>query len=190
VIGASTGGTEAIATLLGGFDAHCPGIAIVQHMPAGFTASFARRLNESLPLEVREAKDGDPMLPGRVLLAPGDHHMELCRSGARYHVKLHQAAPVNRHRPSVDVLFNSAAACAGANAVGVILTGMGADGARGMKVMRDRGAATIAQDEQSSVVWGMPQEAIKLGGAAHVVGLDDVAGKVIEILSLQARASA
>ncbi len=190
VVGASTGGTEAIATMLAGFDAHCPGIAIVQHMPAGFTASFARRLNERLPLEVREAKHGDQVLPGLVLLAPGDHHMELQRSGARYYVALNQSAPVNRHRPSVDVLFNSAAEYAGANAIGVILTGMGGDGARGMKAMRDRGAGTVAQDEATSVVYGMPQEAVKLGGVQHIAAIDDIAQKVSELASLQARATA
>ncbi|MGC4093303.1 MAG: chemotaxis response regulator protein-glutamate methylesterase [Polyangiaceae bacterium] len=188
VVGASTGGTEAIAAVLAGLDAHCPGVAIVQHMPPGFTASFAKRLNDRYPLEVREARDGDPILPGQVLLAPGDHHMELQRSGARYHVTLNQRPPVNRHRPSVDVLFESTAECAGANAIGVILTGMGADGARGLKAMRDRGAGTIAQDEATSVVYGMPAEAFKLGGAVHVEPLDDIARRVLELASMQARA--
>jgi two-component system chemotaxis response regulator CheB len=181
VVGASTGGTEAIATLLSGLDAHCPGLAIVQHMPAGFTASFAKRLNERYPLEVREARDGDAMLPGQVLLAPGDHHLEIFRDGARYHVRVQQMPHVNRHRPSVDVLFHSAAEHAGANAIGVILTGMGADGAKGMKAMRDRGAATIAQDEASSIVYGMPFEALKQGGVSHVRALDDVAATVLEL---------
>jgi len=136
---------------------------------------------------VREARDGDPILPGQVLLAPGDHHMELRRSGARYYVVVHQAPTVNRHRPSVDVLFNSAAEYAGANAIGVILTGMGADGARGMKAMYERGAGTIAQDEASSVVYGMPHEAFKLGGAMHVEALDDIADRVLQLASAQAR---
>ncbi|MFZ5896187.1 MAG: protein-glutamate methylesterase/protein-glutamine glutaminase [Myxococcota bacterium] len=187
VVGASTGGTEAIAALLAGFDAHCPGIAVVQHMPPGFTASFAKRLNDRYPLDVREARDGDPILPGQVLIAPGDHHMELRRSGARYHVVVHQAPAVNRHRPSVDVLFNSAAEHAGTNAIGVLLTGMGADGARGLKAMRERGAETIAQDEATSVVYGMPFEAVKLGAAAHVAALDHIAGKVGELVNGHAR---
>lgn len=189
VVGASTGGTEAIAELLTGFDAHCPGIAIVQHMPPGFTASFAKRLNERLPLDVREARDGDPILPGQVLLAPGDFHMELRRSGARYFVKLQQQAPVNRHRPSVDVLFESAARFAGRNAVGVILTGMGADGARGMKTLRDVGAGTVAQDEATSIVYGMPHEAVKLGGVEFSEPLQRVAERVIWLANRDASAA-
>ena len=187
VIGASTGGTEAIATVLAGLDANCPGVAIVQHMPPYFTASFAKRLNDTTPLHVREARSGDAILPGQVLLAPGDHHMELRRSGAHYHVILHQAPPVNRHRPSVDVLFRSAAEHVGANAVAVILTGMGADGADGMKELRDRGARTIAQDERTSIVYGMPYEALKRGGVEQVLALDDIPNTVLQLGQLPVR---
>jgi len=189
-VGASTGGTEALAEFLSGFDAHCPGIAIVQHMPAGFTATFARRLNEQFPLDVREAKDGDAIMPGRVLIAPGDHHLEVRRSGAHYHVVVYQGPPVNRHRPSVDVLFHSAAKQVGANAIGVILTGMGADGADGMLAMHDAGAPTVAQDEATSVVYGMPFEALKRGGVGHVEPLQRVAERVLQLARGQAASRA
>lgn len=179
-IGASTGGTEALYDVLTGLDAHCPGIAIVQHMPAGFTASFAKRLNDHCTVHVREAKDGDPFLVGQVLIAPGDHHLEIRRSGARYVAAIHRQPAVNRHRPSVNVLFESVAKNAGANALGVILTGMGSDGATGMKAMRDTGALTIAQDEATSVVFGMPHEAIRLGGVDRVLPLDEISGAVLD----------
>jgi two-component system, chemotaxis family, protein-glutamate methylesterase/glutaminase len=179
-IGASTGGTEALYAVLTGLDAHCPGIAIVQHMPAGFTATFAKRLDEHCAVHVREAKDGDPLLVGQVLIAPGDHHLEIRRNGARYVAAIHRQPAVNRHRPSVNVLFDSVAKNAGANAMGVILTGMGSDGASGLKAMRDSGAVTIAQDEASSVVFGMPHEAIKIGSAERVLPLDDISGAVLD----------
>lgn len=179
-LGASTGGTEALYEVLSGLDAHCPGIAIVQHMPPGFTATFARRLDDQCALHVREAKDGDPFLVGQALLAPGDHHLEIRRNGARYVAAVHRSPPVNRHRPSVDVLFHSVAKNAGRNALGVILTGMGADGALGLRAMRDAGAATFAQDEATSVVFGMPHEAIKAGGAERVLPLNEIARAVLD----------
>jgi two-component system, chemotaxis family, protein-glutamate methylesterase/glutaminase len=152
----------------------------VQHMPAGFTASFAKRLDEHCTVHVREAKDGDPLLVGQVLIAPGDHHLEIRRNGARYVAAIHRQPAVNRHRPSVNVLFDSVAKNAGSNALGVILTGMGSDGASGLKAMRDSGAVTIAQDEASSVVFGMPHEAIKAGGAERVLPLDEISHAVLD----------
>jgi two-component system chemotaxis response regulator CheB len=176
-IGASTGGTESLRVVLESLPADCPGIVIVQHMPEKFTAAFARRLDGLCQVEVREATDGDTVLRGQVLIAPGNRHMLLQRSGARYYVGVKDGPPVSRHRPSVDVLFRSAAHAAGRNAVGVIMTGMGDDGARGMAEMRAAGAFTIAQDEASSVVFGMPREAIRLGAAQKVVALREIAAE-------------
>jgi two-component system chemotaxis response regulator CheB len=173
-IGASTGGTEALRVLLEGFPADCPGIVIVQHMPEMFTKQFAQRLNSLCKVSVKEAENGDKVLRGHVLLSPGGKHMMLKRSGAIYHVEVVDGPLVNRHRPSVDVLFRSVARYAGKNVVGAILTGMGDDGARGMLEMKEAGAHTIAQDENSCVVFGMPKEAIKLGGADKVLPLSDI----------------
>ena len=163
-IGASTGGTQALEVVLTTLPRVCPGIVIVQHMPEKFTAAFAARLDSICAIEVREAKHGDRVRPGLALIAPGGRHMQLMRSGAQYRVDVIDGPPVNRHRPSVDVLFRSTARCAGGNALGIILTGMGDDGARGLKEMRDTGAVTLAQDEASCVVYGMPKEAVRLGG--------------------------
>lgn len=175
-IGASTGGTQAIENVLAGWPANAPGTVIVQHMPQGFTEPFSKRLNQTCRVEVREARSGDQVVPGVVLLAPGGtKHMLLERSGANYQVILKEGPPVNYHRPSVDVLFQSVARNAGNNATGIILTGMGGDGAKGLLMMRESGAFTVAQDEQSCVVFGMPKEAIKLGGACKVVPLSQVA---------------
>jgi two-component system chemotaxis response regulator CheB len=174
-IGASTGGTEALKDLLEVLPADFPGIVIVQHMPEKFTAQFARRLDSVCKINVKEATDGDRVLPGHALLAPGGKHMLLVRRGAEYSVKITETEPVNRHRPSVDVLFDSVASQAGNNAVGVILTGMGNDGARGMLAMKNAGAFNVAQDEASCVVFGMPKEAIALGGAHEVHALSKIA---------------
>jgi two-component system chemotaxis response regulator CheB len=174
-IGASTGGVQAIETVLRGLPRTTPGVVIVQHMPESFTAAFAARLNDLCAMEVREARDGDRVLPGRVLIAPGGRHMQLMRSGAQYVVSVRDGPLVNRHKPSVDVLFKSVAHGAGANARGVLLTGMGDDGARGLLEMRRAGAVCAAQDEASSVVFGMPREAIRLGAADAVLPLEDVA---------------
>lgn len=175
VLGASTGGTEAIRQLLRNLPGRMPGIAIVQHMPEGFTKSFANSLNTISELEVKEAEDGDRLYQGRVLIAPGNHHMLLKRNGKEYSVEVKEGPLVNRHRPSVDVLFRSAARYAGQNATGILLTGMGADGAKGLLELKEAGAGTIAQDQQSSVVFGMPKEAIKLGAADDVLGIDSIA---------------
>jgi two-component system chemotaxis response regulator CheB len=173
-IGTSTGGTQALEHVLTQLPAVCPGIVIVQHMPPAFTGAFAARLDSLCDIEVREAKNNDRVIPGTALIAPGGKHLLLKRSGAQYYVEVKEGPPVNRHCPSVDVLFRSAASCAGANALGIIMTGMGDDGARGLKEMRDAGAHTIAQDEASCVVFGMPKEAIRLDAAAKVMSLDDV----------------
>jgi len=170
-VGASTGGTEALRVFLEGFPADCPGIVIVQHMPEMFTKQFAQRLNTFCKVTVKEAENGDKVLRGHVLLSPGGKHMMLKRSGAIYHVEIVDGPLVNRHKPSVDVLFRSVARYAGKNVIGVILTGMGDDGAKGMLEMKEGGAHTIAQDEASCVVFGMPKEAIKLGGADKVMPL-------------------
>ena len=170
-IGASTGGTEAIKTVLMGMPANAPGIVVVQHMPAKFTTSFAERLNELCKISVKEARDGDSVVNGTALIAPGNYHMLLKRSGARYYVQVKTGPMVHHQRPAVDVLFNSVAMYAGSNAVGVILTGMGADGSRGLLKMREAGAGTVAQDEKSCVVFGMPKEAIKAGAVDKVVPL-------------------
>ncbi len=173
-LGTSTGGTQALQAVLTGLPEDCPGILVVQHMPEKFTAAFAERLNRLCRCEVKEAANGDRVLPGRVLIAPGGRHMQLKRSGAQYGVSILDGPPVNRHKPSVDVLFRSVAREAGKNAVGVIMTGMGDDGARGLLEMREAGALTAAQDEASCVVFGMPKEAIARGAAAHIVGLDQI----------------
>lgn len=178
-IGASTGGTEAIREVLQEMPIDSPGIVIVQHMPEGFTATFAKRLDELCRISVKEAETGDSILRGQALIARGNHHLVLRRSGARYYVELVMGELVNRHRPSVDVLLRSVAQVAGPNAVGVVLTGMGDDGARGLKEMRDAGATTIAQDEKTSVVYGMPAEALKHGGAMHVLPLGRVASETL-----------
>ncbi len=177
-VGTSTGGTQALEVMLSALPRTVPGLVIVQHMPEKFTAAFAERLNSVCQIEVREAKHGDRVYPGRALIAPGGRHMLLKRSGAQYHVDVVDGPAVNRHRPSVDVLFRSVARCAGGNALGVIMTGMGDDGARGMKEMRDAGAATLAQDEASCVVYGMPKEAVKLGGVQKSVPLTAIAQEV------------
>lgn len=174
-IGASTGGTEAIKEVITRFPSNMPGVVIVQHMPAGFTKMFAERLNELCHMEVKEAQDGDRVMTGRILIAPGDFHMSLVRYGGLYKVTLDKSPTMNGHRPSVGVLFNSVAKFAGANALGIILTGMGNDGAQGMLEMRKAGAKTLAQDERSSVVWGMPKEAWKNGGAQILLPLNEIA---------------
>jgi two-component system chemotaxis response regulator CheB len=181
-IGASTGGTEALKTVLTSMPLNMPGIVVVQHMPARFTTAFAERLNSLCQIEVREARDGDSVLNGLALIAPGNFHMLLKRSGAKYFVNVKEGPLVNHQRPAVDVLFNSVAQNAGANAVGVILTGMGADGAKGMLKMKEAGARNIAQDEATSVVFGMPKEAIKSGAVDRVVPLDRVTPEIIHMV--------
>lgn len=183
IIGASTGGTEAIKEVLIRMPADCPGILVTQHMPESFTRSFAHRLDSLCKISVKEAEHGDRILPGHAYIAPGHSHLLLDRSGASYVCHLHDGPPVNRHRPSVDVLFRSAANCAGQNAIGVILTGMGKDGAAGMLEMKKAGAYNIAQDEASCVVYGMPKEAFAMGGVDEVVSLLDVAQRVLAHLS-------
>ena len=173
-IGTSTGGTQALEAVLTRLPATCLGIVIVQHMPEKFTALFAERLNSICEIEVREAQNGDRVIPGRALIAPGGRHMLLKRSGAQYVVEVVDGPLVNRHKPSVDVLFRSVAKFAGANALGIIMTGMGDDGARGLKELHDAGARTIAQDEASCVVFGMPREAIKLGAADEIMPLSRI----------------
>lgn len=179
VVGASTGGTEAIKLFLESMPLDAPGIVIVQHMPEGFTSAFSKRLDGICRISVKEAETGDSVIRGRALIAPGNHHMLLKRSGARYFVEIKDGPLVSRHRPSVDVLFRSAARYAGKNAVGVIMTGMGDDGAKGMLEMKNAGAKTLAQDEKSCVVFGMPNEAIKLGGVDKILPLDKIASAVL-----------
>ena len=174
VIGASTGGTEAIRHILMGLSNDCPGIVIVQHMPEQFTRSFAERLNEQCAITVREAQNNDSVLRGQALIAPGNHHIMLKRSGARYYVEVSDGPLVNRHRPSVDVLFKSTATYAGKNATGIILSGMGSDGALGLLEMKENGAFTVAQNEKSCIVFGMPKEAIRLGAAERTIHLDEI----------------
>ncbi|GAB4056736.1 chemotaxis response regulator protein-glutamate methylesterase [Uliginosibacterium sediminicola] len=173
-IGTSTGGTQALEAVLTALPAVSPGIAIVQHMPEKFTAAFAERLNSLCRITVKEAANNDRIVPGRALIAPGGRHMLVKRSGAQYYVEIVDGPLVSRHKPSVDVLFRSTAKSAGANALGIIMTGMGDDGARGMKEMHDAGAHTVAQDEQSCVVFGMPKEAIRTGGVDEVISLDAI----------------
>lgn len=180
-VGASTGGTEALTTFLKAMPVDCPGIVIVQHMPEKFTTSFANRLNEICKISVKEAANGDAVIRGHALIAPGNYHLLLKRSGARYYVEVREGPLVNRHRPSVDVLFRSTARYAGANAIGIIMTGMGDDGAHGLKEMKEAGAKTIAQDEQTCVVFGMPKEAIKLGAADLVLPLEQIAPAVVKM---------
>jgi len=179
VVGASTGGTEALKTFLEALPADSPGIVIVQHMPELFTRAFANRLDGLCAISVKEAETNDTVLRGRALIAPGNHHLLLKRSGARYFVEVKDGPLVCRHRPSVDVLFRSAARYAGQNAVGVIMTGMGDDGARGMLEMQQAGAFTIAQDEATCIVFGMPKEAIKLNGVSKVLPLQSIAGGIL-----------
>jgi two-component system, chemotaxis family, protein-glutamate methylesterase/glutaminase len=185
IIGASTGGTEAIREFLMQMPSDCPGILIAQHMPEGFTTSFARRLDSLCKISVREAAGEERILPGHAYIAPGHSHLLLARSGANYVTKIEQSEPVNRHRPSVDVLFRSAAAAAGKNAVGVILTGMGKDGAAGMLEMKNAGAYNFAQDEATCVVFGMPREAIALGASHEVGPLQALPGMVLNYLATQ-----
>ena len=180
VLGASTGGTEAIRLLLKSLPPRMPGIAIVQHMPEGFTRSFANSLNNNSELEVKEAEDGDRLYQGRVLIAPGNYHMLLKRIGKEYSVEVKKGPLVNRHRPSVDVLFRSAARYAGQNATGILLTGMGADGAKGLLELKEAGALTVAQDQDSSVVYGMPKEAAKLGADSEILGINKLAPYLIK----------
>lgn len=182
-IGASTGGTIAIEKLLIQMPLNAPGILVVQHMPEYFTASFAERLNNICKIEVREARDGDTAVPGLALIAPGGRHMLLERSGAFYQVRIKGGPMVHHQRPSVDVLFHSVAKQAGANAIGVLLTGMGSDGAEGLLAMKSNKAYTIAQDEASCVVYGMPGEAVKLGAACDILPLTDIPGRIIKRLT-------
>lgn len=179
VVGASTGGTEALRVFLEAFPSDTPGIVIVQHMPENFTSAFAKRLDGLCKISVKEAEDGDTVIRGRALIAPGNFHLLLKRSGARYFVEVKDGPLVSRHRPSVDVLFRSAARYAGKNAVGVIMTGMGDDGAKGMLELHEAGAFTIAQDEKTSVVFGMPNEAIKLGGVKKILPLESISHQVL-----------
>ena len=184
-IGASTGGTESLREVLTALPADCPGIVIVQHMPEHFTAAFARRLDGLCQIDVKEAEDGDPVLAGRALIAPGNRHMLLQRNGARYHVAVKEGPLVARHRPSVDVLFRSAAQFAGPNALGVIMTGMGDDGARGLLEMRKAGASTVAQNEETCVVFGMPKEAIALGAAERIAPLHNIPGEILRMRGMK-----
>jgi len=181
VVGASTGGTEALKVFLESLPEDTPGIVIVQHMPENFTAAFAKRLDSTCKVTVKEAADNDTVVRGRALIAPGNKHTLLKRSGARYYVEVKDGPLVSRHRPSVDVLFRSAARYGGKNIVGVIMTGMGDDGAKGMKEMHDAGAVTIAQDEASCVVFGMPHEAIKQGGVDKILSLERIAPEVMKL---------
>ena len=178
-IGTSTGGTQALEVVLRGLPRVCPGIVVVQHMPEKFTAAFAQRLDSICAMEVKEAQSGDRVMPGRVLIAPGGRHMLLRRNGAQYHVDVIDGPPVSRHRPSVDVLFRSVAQCAGKNALGIIMTGMGDDGAKGLKEMHDAGARTVGQDEDSCVVYGMPREAVKQGAVDSEMPLSHIAGTIM-----------
>ena len=180
VVGASTGGTEALKVFLQAFPPDCPGMVIVQHMPENFTKAFANRLNQVCAISVKEAADNDTVLRGSALIAPGNRHTLLKRSGARYYVEIKDGPLVSRHRPSVDVLFRSAASYGGKNVVGVIMTGMGDDGAHGMLELKQGGAVTFAQDEESCVVFGMPNEAIKLGGVDQVLSLESICPAVLK----------
>jgi len=181
-IGASTGGTEALKEVLSGLPPDSPGVLVAQHMPEGFTRSFAARLDSICRIRVKEAEDGERVLPGHAYIAPGHSHLLLKRSGANYVCELNQGPPVNRHRPSVDVLFRSVANAAGRNAVGAILTGMGKDGAQGLLELRESGAHTIAQDEATCVVFGMPREAIQVGAAHEVLPLGDISRHLLQAL--------
>jgi two-component system chemotaxis response regulator CheB len=184
-VGASTGGTEALKTFLMQMPVDSPGIVIVQHMPEMFTKQFARRLDSICAITVKEAENGDEVLPGQALIAPGNMHMLLKRSGARYHVEVKDGPLVNRHRPAVDVLFRSVSRYAGKNAIGVIMTGMGDDGARGLLEMKNEGAFTLAQDEKSCIVFGMPKEAIKLNAVSEILPLNQLSPYIINKLKKQ-----
>jgi len=183
VIGSSTGGTEALKDVIYRFPANTPGVLVVQHMPAGFTQAFANRLNENAQIEVREARDGDSITPGLCLIAPGDFHMVLRRDGARYLVRIKKGPQVWYQRPAVDVLFKSVAEFAGSNAVGCILTGMGKDGAQGVRLLKDAGCINIAQDEKTSVVYGMPKAAFETGAIDYVEPLDNIANRIMEVIN-------
>jgi two-component system chemotaxis response regulator CheB len=182
-VGASTGGTEALRVFLQALPPNCPPILIVQHMPPNFTKSFADRLDSLCSMEVKEAKNMDSVISGRALIAPGDRHMVLRRSGASYFVKLSDEPPVNRHKPSVDVLFESMAKYAGSNSLGIIMTGMGSDGARGLLNMKEGGAFTIAQNEASCVVYGMPKSAVDIGAVHKIVSLNQIAGEMMAAIN-------
>lgn len=177
-VGASTGGTEALREFLMALPPDSPGIVIVQHMPEHFTRSFAERLDELCQISVKEATENDTIIRGRALIAPGNHHLMIKRSGARYYVSINDGPLVNRHRPSVDVMFRSVSQYVGKNAIGILMTGMGDDGAQGLLEMRENGAITVAQDEKTCVVYGMPKEAIERGAAQHVLALNQIAGFV------------
>jgi len=187
LLGASTGGTEALKAFLVDMPADCPGILITQHMPEAFTKTFAKRLDSLCRIAVKEAEHGERVLPGHAYLAPGNRHLLMKRSGANYITELSDGPPVSRHRPSVDVLFRSAANCAGKNAIGIIMTGMGDDGAAGMLEMHQAGACTLAQDERSCVVFGMPKEAIARGGVDEIVPLQDLSRRLFLWLSAQGK---
>jgi len=189
-IGASTGGTEALRELLSSFPPDAPAIVISQHIPAAFSKPFADRLDTVCAMKVFHAEDGQYIVPGHVYVAPGDHHLLIDRDGARYVCRLSDGPPVNRHRPSVDVMFRSVAQKVGPNAIGVILTGMGDDGARGLKEMQDAGARTIAQDEASSVVWGMPGSAVKLGAAERIESLNNIPGVILDLAAANGESTA
>lgn len=189
-IGASTGGTEAIRQVLSRLPHHCPGILIAQHIPSAFSQQFAARMDACSALSVQEASEGALIQPGRAYVAPGDRHLMVTRDGAHYRCHLHDGPPVNRHRPSVDLLFDSMARHLGARGVGVILTGMGADGAKGLQQMRSSGAHTIAQDEASSVVWGMPGAAVAAGAVERVLGIGEIAAALMALRPLAAQGSA
>jgi two-component system chemotaxis response regulator CheB len=180
VLGSSTGGTQAIESVLMALPADSPGIAIVQHMPEKFTAMYAQRLDGVCAMRVREARDGDRLERGLALIAPGGRHLQLRKAGGQYYAVIGDGPPINRHKPSVDVLFQSAADCAGRDAMAIILTGMGNDGARGMKLLHDRGALTVAQNEETCVVFGMPMEAIRAGGVDEILPLSGVAGAIMK----------
>lgn len=182
-VASSTGGTEALKVFLSGMPANIPGTLVVQHMPPGFTKSFADNLNKMFPFEVKEAQEGDQVVPGRVLIAPGNYHMELYRSGAYYHVKLHQEAPLHSVRPAADYMMKSVAKYVGKNACGVVLTGMGKDGADGLLEMKKAGAYCVAQNEETCVVYGMPQAAFNLGATDKVLPLDRIAGDLLAKIS-------
>ena len=181
-VGASTGGTEALRKLLAALPEDFPGVVVVQHMPENFTRAFADRLDQRCAVAVKEAENGDRVMPGCVLIAPGGSHLAVNRAGTRYFTEVKSGPLVSRHRPSVDVLFHSVARHAGPNAIGVILTGMGRDGAKGMKAMHDAGAINIAQDESSCVVFGMPREAIALGAVDHVLPLKNIPGMLCALV--------
>lgn len=187
-VASSTGGTEALKVFLSGMPANIPGTLVVQHMPPGFTKSFAENLNKMFPFEVKEAEEGDQVVPGRVLIAPGNYHMEITRSGAFYYVKLHQGPALHSVRPAADYMMKSVAKYVGKNAMGVVLTGMGKDGAEGLLEMKNAGAYTVAQNEETCVVYGMPAAAVALGAADKILPLDRIAGDLLT--QLQARNAA